>query len=217
MDGNKRWAKKKNISIKDGYLKGLYNIETIINFCIENNINNLTLYALSTENFKRKSVNLIFRIILKEYLKILSKINKDNYIKINFIGDRKKLPKNLINIFNKVENITKKNNILNLKIAFNYGTDQEIREIINNIIELNIKKITDKNSNLIKSFMYLKDMPDPDILIRTGGFQRLSNFLLLNLSYTELFFTKTLWPDFSLNELNEIVNKFKKIKRNYGL
>ena len=119
-----------------------------------------------------------------------------------------------------MENIQKKsqlNDKMILNIAFNYGTDKEIVSIIKKVLKKKLNTENDINTNLVRQEMYLSGMPDPDILIRTGGYQRLSNFLLLNLSYTELFFTKTLWPDLTKNEIDLIFKKFNKIKRNYGL
>ena len=214
MDGNQRWSKNNNTSLMDGYTKGIKKIHEIINFCIEKKIPNLTIYALSSENYKRQSVNIIFQLIEKSYKDFLNVIGKKKEVQIRIIGEKKLLSKKFLEIFSNIESITKNHNKLNLNIAFNYGTFDELINIFNNIKNSQSELIDEKQ---IRANMYLKDAPDPDILIRTGGFQRLSNFILLNLSYTELFFTNTLWPNFSLEELEGIVEKFENTKRNYGL
>tara|TARA_Y100001970_G_scaffold226862_1_gene280649 strand:+ start:3231 stop:3902 length:672 start_codon:yes stop_codon:yes gene_type:complete len=219
MDGNTRWSKKNNVDIKQGYTRGLKNIKNVINVCLDKNIKNLTLYALSSENIKRSSVRIIFDVLVEEYKNIFEEFDLRKNVKIKIFGDRKNLPIKIINIFKKLETDTLFNNKLNLNIAFNYGTDQELLSIVKNFIKNSNTKIHDDNTinKLIREYMYLNDTPDPDLLIRTGGFQRLSNFLLLKLSYTELFFTKTLWPDLSKKELLNIINSFYSIERKYGL
>ena len=214
MDGNQRWSKNNNTSLMDGYTKGIKKIHEVINFCIEKKIPNLTIFALSSENYKRQSVNIIFQLIEKSYKDFLNVIGKKKEVQIRIIGEKKLLSKKFLEIFSNIESITKNHNKLNLNIAFNYGTFDELINIFNNIKNSQSELIDEKQ---IRANMYLKDAPDPDILIRTGGFQRLSNFILLNLSYTELFFTNTLWPDFSHNELESILLKFSKVNRNYGL
>ena len=217
MDGNKRWSKLNNKSIKHGYLQGINSIKETINICLDKNIKYLTLYALSTENTKRTSVGLIFKLIISEYLKFLKEINLDKKVKINFIGEKKGLSKKILSIIDEIHSSTINNKKLQLNIAFNYGSDMEILSIIKNIYELDLKSKNEINMKLFKKFMYLNSQPDPDILIRTGGFKRLSNFLLLNLNYTELFFIDNLWPNFNKKILLDIVNDYKKIERNYGL
>lgn len=216
MDGNQRWAKKNNLSLKDGYFSGFNKLNEIIKFCISNNINDLTTYAMSAENMKRNSSKLIFNLIFEQYFNFVDSINKENNIKINLIGDIESLPKKIKKIFKELINKTKNNLDLNLNIVFNYSVDYELIQIIKSINNLSKprKKI---DINMIKSFMYLDKSDDPDLLIRTGGFKRLSNFIPLNLRYTELFFSDTLWPEFTILELKEIINNFSKIKRNYGL
>ena len=217
MDGNKRWSKLNNVSLKEGYLKGLYKIKEIAKICIEKNIKHLTLFALSSENIKRPSVSIIFDILYHEYNNLLKEFEFKNYIKIKIIGEREGISSKICNIFNNIENKTKENKKLNLNIAFNYGTNKELLSIINNIIKIHKSNKIIINEDLLKNQMYLSNTPDPDLLIRTGGFQRLSNFLLLKLSYTELFFTKTLWPDLDKEELLDIFSNYKNVERNYGL
>jgi undecaprenyl diphosphate synthase len=214
MDGNKRWSKINNKNILDGYTQGVKKIHEIISFCIKEKIPNLTIFALSSENFKRQSVNIIFQLIENSYKDFLEIIEKDKEVKIRVIGEKKLLSNKLIKIFNDIESITKNYDKLKLNIAFNYGTFDELVSIFNNIKKSQSALI---NEEQIRNNMYLKNIPDPDILIRTGGFQRLSNFILLNLSYTELYFTNTLWPDLSIDELKNTIEKFENTKRNYGL
>jgi len=217
MDGNQRWSKKNNISIDDGYYKGFFKLKEIVKYCIDEKIKHLTVYALSTENLKRDSVKNIFKIITSNYKEFLKEIIFDNNVKIKIIGENYNLSNRLNTIFNKIENFTVNNKELNLNIAFNYGSDQELISIINEYKNVDNNIIPNDKMKLIKSLMYLKETPEPDLLIRTGGYQRLSNFLLLYLGYTELFFTKTLWPNFTIAELKRIIKTFKKIKRKYGL
>ena len=212
MDGNQRWALINNKSKIQGYLSGLNNLKLIINQCIERKIKYLTVYALSTENIKRTSSKIIFELIRKKHKDFLNKLLKNNIININIIGEEKNIPKDILDIF-KLPN-KKRNPAINLNIVFNYGTQDEIIYIVKNILNHTDKKI---NKNTIRSNMYLGNIPDPDLLIRTGGYQRLSNFILLNLSYTELYFTNTLWPDFNQKNLDDILVKFSELNRNYGL
>ena len=211
MDGNQRWSKKNNKKIEEGYLAGFNNLEKIINYCLKINIKYITVFALSSENLQRNSSYLIFKIIRKIYKKLLKDLNNKK-ININIVGEKKNLPEDILKIFNKIQYF--KNDNLQLNIAFNYGTQYEVKNIIESFIKDNSKKI---NLKMIRQKMYLGDIPDPEILIRTGGFQRLSNFMLLNLSYSDLFFTNTLWPEFSINELEKIINQYSNIKKNYGL
>ena len=208
MDGNQRWALINKKNKLEGYLAGLNNLKFIIDKCIEKKIKNLTVYALSSENIKRASSKIIFNLIRDKHKEFLKELLKKNIIN----GEKKNISKDILNIFKSL--IKKKNPTINLNIVFNYGSLDEIVYIVNNFIINKNKKI---NKNSVRSSMYLGNIPDPDILIRTGGYQRLSNFILLNLSYTELFFTNTLWPDFNHNELESILLKFSKVNRNYGL
>ena len=212
MDGNQRWALINKKNKLEGYLAGLNNLKFIIDKCIEKKIKNLTVYALSSENIKRASSKIIYNLIIDKHKEFLKELLKNNIININIIGEKTNIPKDILNIFKSL--IKKKNPTINLNIVFNYGSLDEIVYIVNNFIINKNKKI---NKNSVRSSMYLGNIPDPDILIRTGGYKRLSNFILLNLSYTELFFTNTLWPDFSHNELESILLKFSKVNRNYGL
>ena len=217
MDGNARWAKKKKIKRSEGYKKGLDKIEDILNICIEKKIKNLTLFALSSENIRRSNINIIFNTIYDNLNNFLISITENNAIKVRVFGSKKNLPKRILKIIDKVECSTKKNQKIYLNIAFNYGSKDELIQCFNNLL---MKKTNTNfliNEKKIRENLYISDMPDPDILIRTGGFQRLSNFLLFQLSYTELFFTKTLWPDITKKEILKIFDKYNSIERKYGL
>ena len=213
MDGNGRWGIKKKNSRNAGHKAGLSTIEEIIKTSIENKIKYLTLYTFSTENWKRpkKEINFLFNL-LQNFL--INKINHliKNKIKLKIIGDKKIFTNKLKNTLNRSEKLTKKNDKLQINLALNYGSKSEI---INAIRILNKKKIIITEKNIEKK-LYTSKIPNPDILIRTGNTKRLSNFLLWQLAYTEIFFIKKLWPDFNSKDFIKILNKFKNLKRNYG-
>jgi len=216
LDGNKRWAKKNNQSSLNGYTKGFENITKVVTYTLTKNISNLTIFALSSENFNRSSINVIYEIIYDNFSKTFNDLVKEKGVKIKIFGSRKNLPQKILEIFKNIEESSINNKNLNLNIAFNYGFKDEIRNILKNIIkkESNINLDNQKN---IDNLFFLGQIPDPDILIRTGGYKRLSNFIMYNLTYTELFFTETLWPDFSEKEYNLIINQYLNINRKYGL
>ena len=216
LDGNKRWAKKNNYSNHFGYTKGFENIKKIVNFALTNKISNLTIFTLSSENFKRSYINTIYDIIYHNFSKTFNDLVREKGVKINIFGSRKDLPKKILEIFNNIENLSLNNKNLNLNIAFNYGFKDEIKNVLKQVIDKNINININDEKDIDKLF-YIGLLPDPDILIRTGGYRRLSNFIMYNLTYTELFFTETLWPDFSEMELNSIINQYLKISRKYGL
>ena len=216
LDGNKRWANKNNQSSLNGYTKGFENITKVVTYTLTKNISNLTIFALSSENFNRSSINVIYEIIYDNFSKTFNDLVKEKGVKIKIFGSRKNLPQKILEIFKNIEESSINNKNLNLNIAFNYGFKDEIRNILKNIIkkESNINLDNQKN---IDNLFFLGQIPDPDILIRTGGYKRLSNFIMYNLTYTELFFTETLWPDFSEKEFNLIINQYLNIDRKYGL
>ena len=216
LDGNKRWAKKNNFSDLHGYTQGFENIRNLVKYCLSLKISYLTIFTLSSENFNRSTINIIYNIIYENFSKLFDELVKDNGVKIKIFGTRNNLPDKLIKIFENIENNSSKNKKLNLNIAFNYGFKNEIKNLVKNIIN-NKNKINLESEDDINKFFYLGSIPDPDILIRTGGYQRLSNFIMYNLTYTELFFTETLWPDFSEKEFNLIIDNYSKINRKYGL
>ena len=212
MDGNGRWGIKKRKSRNYGHKVGLKTVEKIIKETIRNNIKYLTLYVFSTENWKspKKEIKFLFTL-LENFLK--DKINELNYqnIKLKVIG-KKNFSKKLNNILDYSENKTSKNKKLQINLALNYGSKSEIVSALN-IIKSNKLKINEQN---ISKSLFTKNIPNPDLLIRTGNTQRLSNFLLWQIAYSEIFFEKKLWPDFNEKDYNKILNKFKKIKRNFG-
>jgi undecaprenyl diphosphate synthase len=213
MDGNGRWGIKHKNSRNAGHRAGLNTVDTIIKECIKQKIKFLTLYTFSSENWKRpkNEIAFLFKLLESFLKKKINKIIKKN-IKLNFIGELNKLPVKLQKLIRISEKKTIKKNTLHINIAMNYGSKIEI---INAIKKIKQKKIKLSLKN-IDSNLYTNNLPDPDLLIRTGDTQRLSNFLLWQLSYTEIFFEKKLWPDFKKNDFNKILNKFKNIKRNFG-
>jgi len=216
LDGNKRWAKKNDQSSLNGYTKGFENISKLVTYTLTKNISNLTIFALSSENFNRSSINVIYDIIYDNFSKTFNDLVKQKGVKIKIFGNRKNLPKKILEIFKNIEESSINNKKLNLNIAFNYGFKDEIKNILSNFIKKGSKINLDYEKN-IDNLFFLGSLPDPDILIRTGGFKRLSNFIMYNLTYTELFFTETLWPDFSEKEFNLIINQYLNINRKYGL
>ena len=212
MDGNGRWGIKNKKSRNLGHREGLKTVEKIIRSSIKNKIRYLTLYAFSTENWKRpkKEINFLFNLLENFLINKISELNKQN-IKLKIIG-KKRFSKKINQLLNKSEKKTLKNKRLQINLALNYGSKSELLQSFNFVCK-NKKKINEKN---ISKYLFTQNIPDPDILIRTGNTQRLSNFLLWQLAYSEIFFEKKLWPDFTENDYNRILNKFKRIKRNYG-
>ena len=213
MDGNGRWGIKHKNSRNAGHRAGLNTVESIINECLKINIKYLTLYTFSTENWKRpkKEINFLFNLLENFLTNKIDNLLKKNII-LKFIGEINKLPIRLRKIIKNSELKTSKNSSLQVNVALNYGSKSELINSIKNIRKKKIK-INEKN---IDNNLFTKNMIDPDILIRTGNTQRLSNFMLWQLAYTEIFFEKKLWPDFKSNDFKKILNKFKSIKRNFG-
>jgi undecaprenyl diphosphate synthase len=213
MDGNGRWGIKYKGSRNLGHRAGLKIIEEIIEETIKQKINYLTLYTFSTENWKRPKKEILFLFdLLKNFLLKETKNLIDRNIKLKIIGDKKKFTSGLQKILKSSEIKTYKNKGLQINLALNYGSKQEILNSIK-ILNKNKKKITEKN---IEKNLYTKDIPNPDLLIRTGNTMRLSNFLLWQLAYTEIFFEKKLWPEFNKMDYIKILKKFKLKKRNFG-
>ena len=212
MDGNGRWGIKHKKSRNLGHKEGLKTVEKIIKASIKNKIKYLTLYAFSTENWKRpkKEINFLFNLLENFLLSKISELYKQN-IKLKIIG-KKSFSKKINTLLNSSEKKTFKNKRLQINLALNYGSKSELIHSFNKINK-NKKKINEKN---ISKYLFTQNIPDPDLLIRTGNTHRLSNFLLWQLAYSEIFFEKKLWPDFNENDYNKILKKFKKIKRNYG-
>ena len=213
MDGNGRWGLKKKKSRNLGHKAGLVSLEKIIKHTIKKKIKFLTLYAFSTENWKRpqKEVKFLFRLLEDFLLKKTNELNKQE-IKLKVIGNKKPLSTKIKKHLLLAENLTKKNKIMQLNLALNYGSKSELIDAVNSIVKKRIP-ITEIN---IEKNLYTNESPNPDLLIRTGNTNRLSNFLLWQNAYSEIFFVKKLWPDFSVNDYNKILLKFKRIKRNFG-
>ena len=212
MDGNGRWGLKNKRSRNKGHRAGLNTVEKIINESIKKKISFLTLYAFSTENWKRpkSEINYLFNLLENFLENKIFELNKKN-IKLKIIG-KKKFPKKLNKLISNSEKITKQNSKLQINLALNYGSKNEIV----NALKLLIKNKDIINEKNISKHLFTKNVPDPDILIRTGNTYRLSNFLLWQLSYSEIFFVKKLWPEFNEKDYNKIIKNFKNIKRNFG-
>jgi undecaprenyl diphosphate synthase len=212
MDGNGRWGLKFKKSRNAGHKAGLKTVEKIIKETIKNKISYLTLYAFSTENWKRpkKEINYLFNLLETFLLSRIEELHKQN-IKLKIIGIKKFSPK-LNKLLNKSEKKTFMNSKLQINLALNYGSKFELINAFNDL-KKSKRKVNEKN--FIK-YLQTKDIPDPDLLIRTGNTHRLSNFLLWQLAYSEIFFEKKLWPDFTEKDYNNIIKKFKNIKRNFG-
>ena len=209
MDGNGRWGKKKSKGRNFGHIKGVETVKKIVKASINLKIPFVTFYVFSSENWKRPraEINFLFRLIKSYFSKELKIINSSG-IRINILGDQKNLSPDIRQILKKTLSYTKKNKKIVVNLAVNYGSKNEIVRAANKTKQTNVKNF-EKN-------LYTKDMPDPEILVRTGGHQRLSNFMLWQLAYAELFFLKKLWPDFNSSDLKKIISKYKKSKRNFG-
>ena len=214
MDGNGRWGLKKKNSRNLGHNKGITRVEEIISQSIKKKIKFLTLYTFSSDNWKRPKIEINFLFtLLENYIDKEFNNLKKKKIKIRILGDISKFPLGLKSKLRKVERKTNNNTLIQINLALNYGSRQELINAFKKINSDKKKKITEK---LISNNLYTKNIPDPEILIRTGNTNRLSNFLLWQINYTEIFFIKKLWPDFNKNDFNKILNKFNKIKRNFG-
>lgn len=220
MDGNRRWAKAKGIETKEGHKAGADNLETIAKYCNELGVKYLTVYAFSTENWKRSKEEVsALMLLLKNYLKRFSKdANKEN-IKIKILGDIETLEPGLKKSIQDAVDRTKNCTGLTLNIAFNYGGRAEISHAMKKIAEKIVNReidINDINEELISKNLYTENQPDPDLLIRPGGEQRTSNFLAWQLVYSEFYFTDKYWPDFSKEDLLEAIKVFNKRNRKFG-
>ena len=213
MDGNGRWGLKKKKSRNYGHKKGIETVENIIAASIEEKIKYLTLFVFSTENWRRpvNEIKYLFQLLEVYLEKKIKNLQKKN-IKIKIIGNIKNFPKHLKIKLNEVEKITKNNSSIQINMALNYGSRQELVDCLKNLKKKNLK-ISEKN---ITDNLYTKNIPDPDILIRTGNTNRISNFLIWQSIYTEIFFIKKMWPEFNKIDFKNIIKKFKKINRNFG-
>ncbi len=212
MDGNGRWGKKRNKGRNFGHLNGVKTVKKIVKSSIKLRIPVLTFYVFSTENWKRpqSEINFLFKLIINYFKKELNNV-VSNGIKINIIGQINKLPLKIRSKLKEVVKLTKKNKKIIVNLAINYGSKIEIVNAL--------KKSKNKNKISVNSLhknLYTNNLPDPDVLIRTGGHKRLSNFMLWQLAYAEIYFLEKLWPDFNEQDLKKVINNFKKVKRNFG-
>ncbi len=213
MDGNGRWGLKKKNSRNYGHKKGLETVGNIINASIEKNIKYLTLFIFSTENWKRpiNEINYLFKLLDYYLDKEINNLLKKK-IKIKVIGNISPLPKHLKSKIKNVVNLTKENKKIQINMALNYGSRQEI---INSFKKIKKKNLAINENNIEKN-LYTYGVPNPDLLIRTGNTNRISNFLMWQLTYTEIFFVKKMWPEFNKNDFYKIINQYEKINRNFG-
>ena len=211
MDGNGRWGKRRNKNRNFGHYAGVKTVKKIVKYLIKYKIPFVTFYVFSTENWKRpkKEINFLFNLVSNYFKAEINDVIK-NGIKINIIGEQNRLPKKLKKILKDTTKKTLKNRKITVNLALNYGSK---KELINTFKKLNSKKITEKD---VSKNLYTKKLPDPEILIRTGGRKRLSNFMLWQLAYSELYFLDKLWPDFGEKDLKKIIKDYQKIKRNFG-
>ncbi len=214
MDGNRRWAKKNKISKNLGHYEGAKNLRKIVEECLKINLKFLTVYAFSTENWSRseEEVNDLMSL-LNKFLSDESKLFNEKKIKLNILGDISRFPSDIQDKVTSLSNETKDNNSLTLNIALNYSSRDEIINAVNRIIN-------DKNQSISKEvfikYLYTADIPDPDLIIRTSGEYRLSNFLLWQAAYSELYFTKKLWPEFDVKELSNALIEYSRRERRFG-
>lgn len=216
MDGNRRWAKEHNLPSAVGHKKGVSSLRETVRACDELGIKYLTVYAFSTENWKRskEEVDFLMDLVAATLKHELADMDKER-VKITFIGDKSKISPKLLNITIDAQEKTKNNDGVNLQIAFNYGSRNEIVNAIKSIIKDKIKP-EDVTEELVSSYLYTKDIPDPDILIRTGGEKRISNYLLWQIAYSEVIVIDEYWPVFDKKLLVKCIHEFEKRQRRYG-
>ena len=214
MDGNGRWAKQKGLSRIEGHKEGVNTVRKIISFCSKLKINHLTLFTFSEENWNRpkKEILGLMKLLVKS-LKNETKSLKKNNIKLSIIGDMNKIDPYTRKKINNSVNITGDNSGLNLNLAISYGSRQEIIRAINKILKEKKSKI---DMDEFSEYLFTKDIPNPDLLIRTGKENRISNFLLWQIPYTEIFFSESFWPDFNEDEMRNILTDYDKRERRYG-
>ena len=214
MDGNGRWAKQRGLSRIEGHKEGVNSVKKIISFCSELKINHLTLFTFSEENWSRPTTEVLslMKLLVKSLKNELESLIKNN-IRMSVIGDINKLDPYTRKKLNDAIKLTNINNGLNLNLAISYGSRQEIVRAINKIL---IEKKNSINIEEFSKYLYTKDMPNPDLLIRTGKENRISNFLLWQIPYTEIFFSRLYWPDFNEKEMEKILIDFNNRERRYG-
>jgi len=221
MDGNRRWAQKYGMPVKLGHKQGSQNLEKIIDCCIDSNVKYLTVYAFSTENWKRnqKEVEDLMNLLRSYFENDVKKLHKKG-VKINILGEREgNVPKDILGKIKEIEKETKHNKKLSLNICFNYGGRTEIVSAVKSIakkVSNGLLLISEIDEKLFQDCLYSSQTPDPDLIIRTGGESRISNFLLWQAAYSELYFTDTLWPDFNKKEFTKAIINFQNRERRYG-
>lgn len=220
MDGNRRWAKNHMLPSAVGHQKGVESLKNTMRSFDKFGIKYLTVYAFSTENWKRQKeeVDFLMNLLAKTLTDELDEMHKEN-VKIKFVGNIEKLSPKLIEILENAENKTKNNTGVNLQIAFNYGARDEIVNALKKIAQKALEgeiKIDEIDENLVSQNLYTAGIPDPDLLIRTGGEKRISNYLLWQIAYSEVYVTEKFWPEFDENALKEAILEFEKRNRRYG-
>ena len=219
MDGNGRWAEEQGFERTVGHAAGEHSLSKVIDWSIKNNLHWLTVYAFSTENWNRSEEEVDYLMFFNRNLLTRRRDEfNEKGVRFHFIGDLrdKLIPDQNKKLMKETESLTKSNTKLNLVFAFNYGSEKEIHNAAYNIARIPLFFTRKYIENNFKNYMYLPDMPNPDLLIRTAGEKRLSNFLLLQLSYTELMFVDTLWPDFNAENMDKAVKEFSNRNRKYG-
>lgn len=216
MDGNGRWAKKRGLPRSAGHKEGSKNLRKIVENASDIGIEVITVYAFSTENWKRpkEEVSFLMKLIKKYFNDWMPDLIKER-VKVTFIGEMETLPKDVLEVVNETERKTASHDRITLNIALNYGSHNEMLKAVKNIINDNIKS-DDINEDLFEQYLMTKDLPKIDLLIRTSGEYRLSNFLLWQLAYCEFYFTDVLWPDFNKKELEKAIAEYSKRNRRYG-
>jgi undecaprenyl diphosphate synthase len=220
MDGNGRWAKQKGFLRAFGHENGTKSVRTTVEACAKLGIENLTLYAFSTENWNRPKleVDTLMKLLVNS-LKTELKTLQENNIRLNSIGNLDKLPKTIHKELSEVINLTKNNTRMTLTLALSYGSREELLNVVKNIsdkVKNNIISIDSIDESIINQHLYTHNLPDVDLLIRTSGEHRISNFLLWQIAYAELFFVDVLWPDFKENDLYEAIISYQKRERRFG-
>lgn len=220
MDGNRRWAQKNGLSLKDGVMHGLARIDVVVDFCVEHKIPYLSLYAFSIENLRRTFVErmCVFNILIERGIEYAEHMAGKG-VRVRLVGDRSLFPQEVLRTCDEIEKITKNGTKLSLQLLFCYGGRQEIvhavQKCASDLKEGKIKP-SDLTEDMFKHYLWMGNIPDPDLIIRTGFASRLSNFMMYQAAYSELYFPSCLWPDISLDSLGEAFKNFSSAKRNYG-
>ncbi len=219
MDGNRRWAKKRKQLAQYGHQHGMTTFKLLIDYCLKRGIEMVSVYAWSLENFKRspEEIQNIFKIMTEESEKALPELVK-NGVKIRFVGDQKCFPESVRSTIERLEQSTKEGTKLTLNILFCYGGKQEILSAVKNIVkDVKAGKLKDiPSEEIFKKYLWTEDIPDPDLIIRTGGVKRLSNFLTYQTAYSELYFTDRFWPDITAKDLDAAIKEFAQSERRFG-